>query len=118
MDDELQLNSFPGAFSQIITNLVINSIVHGFPDKDRGNITISTRQEDKNLLLEYRDDGRGIAEQNLNKIFDPFFTTNKKIGTGLGLHIVYNLVNQKLNGTLKCESEIDKGTRFIINIPV
>jgi len=117
MDDELELNSYPGAFSQIITNLVINSIVHGFPGKDKGNIYISTRQVDKNLLLEYRDDGRGIAEQNLNKIFDPFFTTNNKIGTGLGLHIVYNIVNQKLNGSISCSSKKEQGVDFKISIP-
>jgi signal transduction histidine kinase len=118
IDDQLELNSYPGALSQILTNLVLNSLVHGFEKKEQGNINISARHEDKNLILEYKDDGRGIPKQNLSKIFDPFFTTNKKAGTGLGLHIVYNLVNQRLNGTIKCKSEVEKGTRFIINIPV
>ena len=118
VDDQLEINSYPGAFSQILTNLVLNSLVHGFEEKDQGNINISMQKVDQELILEYEDDGRGIPKQNLSKIFDPFFTTNKKIGTGLGLHIVYNLVNQKLNGALKCESEEDEGTRFIINIPV
>jgi len=118
MNDQLELNSYPGAFSQIITNLVINSIIHGFTDKDSGNISIATRQEDKNLLLEYSDDGRGIAKENLERIFDPFFTTNKKIGTGLGLHIVYNIVNQKLNGSISCSSEKEKGVSFRMKIPV
>jgi signal transduction histidine kinase len=54
----------------------------------------------------------------LKKIFEPFFTTNKKIGTGLGMHIVYNLVTQKLNGTITCESEMKKGTRFKIDMPL
>lgn len=118
IDDQLELNSYPGAFSQILTNLVLNSLVHGFENKDSGNINISAKQEDKNLLFEYRDDGRGIAKQNLDKIFDPFFTTNKKIGTGLGLHILYNIVNQKLNGSLACESREGEGTRFMINMPL
>jgi signal transduction histidine kinase/Tfp pilus assembly protein PilF len=118
MDDQLELNSYPGAFSQILTNLVLNSLVHGFENKDQGNINISVRQEDGNLLLEYRDDGKGIANQNLNKIFDPFFTTNNKIGTGLGLHIVYNIVTQKLNGSITCNSEREKGVSFILKIPV
>ncbi len=102
IDDELELNSYPGAFSQILTNLVLNSMVHGFENKGEGNIHIAMRQEDENLLFEYHDDGKGIPKENLGKIFDPFFTTNKKIGTGLGLHIVYNIVNQKLKGSITC----------------
>jgi signal transduction histidine kinase len=117
IDDQLELNSYPGAFSQILTNLVLNSLVHGFEKKDQGNINISMQKADQELILEYKDDGRGISKQNLSKIFDPFFTTNNKIGTGLGLHIVYNIVNQKLKGLIKCESEPGRGTRFIINIP-
>jgi signal transduction histidine kinase len=117
IDDQLELNSYPGAFSQIITNLVLNSLVHGFENKDLGNINISMRQEDGNLFFEYRDDGKGIANQNLNKIFDPFYTTNNKIGTGLGLHIVYNLVTQKLNGSITCSSEKEKGVSFRMKIP-
>jgi len=118
MNDELKLNSFPGAFSQIITNLVINSLVHGFDSQDQGKITISMHLADQKLILEYKDDGRGIPKENLGKIFDPFFTTNKKIGTGLGLHIVYNIVNQKLGGTVTCSSDIGKGVNFMMTIPV
>jgi C4-dicarboxylate-specific signal transduction histidine kinase len=118
IDDQLVLNSYPGAFSQILTNLIINSLVHGFEKKDQGNINISARHLDNELILEYRDDGRGIPKQNLNKIFDPFFTTNKKAGTGLGLHIVYNIVNQKLNGSITCSNEKEKGVSFKMKIPV
>lgn len=118
IEEQLELNSYPGAFSQILTNLVLNSLVHGFENKERGIINISAKQDEKYLLFEYRDDGSGIAKQNLGKIFDPFFTTDKKIGTGLGLHIVYNIVNQKLNGSLTCESTEGEGTRFMINMPL
>ena len=118
IDDQLELHSYPGAFSQILTNLVLNSLVHGFDMKDKGNINISARQADEELILEYRDDGRGISKQNLDKIYDPFFTTNKKAGTGLGLHIVYNIVNQKLNGSITCSSEKEKGVSFRMKIPV
>jgi two-component system NtrC family sensor kinase len=76
------------------------------------------QKADQELIFEYKDDGRGIPKQNLDKIFDPFFTTNKKIGTGLGLHIVYNIVNQKLNGSIACSSEIEKGVSFRMKIPV
>ncbi len=118
IDDQLELNSYPGAFSQILTNLVLNSLVHGFEKKDQGNINISMHKADQELILEYKDDGRGIPKQNLSKIFDPFFTTNKKAGTGLGLHIVYNIVNQKLNGSITCSSEKEKGVSFRMKIPV
>ena len=118
MDEELELDSYPGTFSQIITNLILNSLTHGFDEKDEGLIEIMARLEREKLLLEYADNGRGISKENLKKIFEPFFTTNKKIGTGLGMHIVYNLVTQKLNGTISCESESNKGTRFIIEMPL
>ena len=118
MDESLELESYPGAISQILTNLILNSLVHGFENKDSGNIDISAQQEDKNLVLQFVDDGKGIPKQNLDKIFDPFFTTNKKVGTGLGLHIVYNIVTQKLNGSITCSSEKEKGVSFQMKFPV
>ncbi len=118
IDEKLEIDSFPGAFSQIITNLVLNSLMHGFDEKDEGKIEIKANLENSKLNLEYSDNGKGISEDTLNKIFEPFFTTNKKLGTGLGMHIVYNLVTQKLDGTIQCSSEINKGTSFKIEIPV
>ena len=123
-DENLEINSFPGAFAQIITNLTLNSVRHGFRKKEKGNITITAKtkchsersEESSHLLLQYKDDGTGISKENLPKIFDPFFTTNKQIGTGLGLHIVYNLVTQKLKGNIKCESKEGKGVLFTINV--
>jgi len=117
IDDKLELNSYPGAFSQIITNLVLNSLSHGFDEKDKGRIEIMAKLDKDKLNLEYSDNGKGIPKENLSKIFEPFFTTNKKLGTGLGLHIVYNLVTQKLNGSIECQSKINKGTIFKIMIP-
>ena len=75
----------------------MNSIVHGFEGKERGEISIGADIKEDTLQVEYRDNGEGITKANINKIFEPFFTTNKKVGTGLGLNIVYNLVTQKLN---------------------
>jgi signal transduction histidine kinase/ligand-binding sensor domain-containing protein len=118
IDENLELDSYPGAFSQILTNLVLNSLVHGFEGKDTGEIRIAAFLKDKQLELSYADNGKGIPEENRDKIFDPFFTTNKKAGTGLGLHIVYNLVTQKLNGTISCESKLQKGAKFFINISI
>ncbi|MBN2442776.1 MAG: substrate-binding domain-containing protein [Spirochaetales bacterium] len=116
---ELQIKSFPGTFYQILTNLIINSLNHGFEDLKKGNIKIVVNYKNKKCYFNYSDNGRGIDEENLKYIFDPFFTTKRKSGgTGLGLHIVYNLVTQKLNGTIRCESKKDEGVCFYMTIPL
>ena len=117
MDKDLELDSYPGAYSQILTNLVMNSLVHGFEKKSKGNIKLEARQNESELEIVYRDDGKGIPESDIGKIFDPFFTTAKRSSTGLGLHIVYNLVTQKLNGIISCTSKENEGVEFKINIP-
>ncbi len=117
--DHITLHSYPGAFSQIITNLISNSLAHGYTDGDHGHIDITAQTEDGNLVIEYRDDGTGINSQSIKHIFTPFFTTNREQGgSGLGLHIVYNLVTQKLNGTIDCNSKYGQGTTFNIRIPL
>jgi signal transduction histidine kinase len=116
---ELQIYSEPGACSQIITNLVMNSVTHGFEDVEAGHIAIAVSAQPEGLLLRYSDDGRGIAAEHLEKIFDPFFTTKRGAGgSGLGLHIVYNLVTQALGGAIACSSTPGKGVVFEIRIPV
>jgi signal transduction histidine kinase/ligand-binding sensor domain-containing protein len=118
IDPNLEVESYPGAISQIFTNLILNSLVHGYAENEKGDVTIEAALRDGKLELNYSDSGKGVEPSNLNKIFDPFFTTNKKVGTGLGLHIVYNLVTQKLNGTIGFESKPGEGVRFNILIPV
>ncbi|GEM_PF-907445 len=133
-NEEIVLHSYPGVYYQIVTNLVMNSMIHGFRDKPEGSITIVatlTRGDDFKLkkdsvtahslwlTLNYTDDGRGIPAEVLPKIFDPFFTTNRQGGgSGLGLHIVYNLVTHKLSGVIHCESVVGQGTTFRMQIPV
>jgi signal transduction histidine kinase len=117
IDKNLELDSYPGAWSQVLTNLVLNSFVHGFGDREVGKIQISGISKNDSISVKYSDNGKGINKENLNKIFDPFFTTDKNLGTGLGLHIVYNLVTQKLNGQIICESKQNEGTSFILDIP-
>ncbi|MEW6493833.1 MAG: hybrid sensor histidine kinase/response regulator, partial [Cyanobacteriota bacterium] len=96
-DENLILNSYPGALSQIVTNLVMNSIIHAYDRGNPGQIKIDFKPEGDQVIFQYRDDGKGILPEHLSKIFDPFFTTNRSQGsTGLGLHIVYNLVSQQL----------------------
>jgi predicted ATPase/signal transduction histidine kinase/tRNA A-37 threonylcarbamoyl transferase component Bud32 len=118
-DEEITLNSYPGAFSQIATNLVMNSISHAYKAGEVGQLSFKMTDKNERILIEYSDDGCGIPEEHLPKIFEPFFTTARyQGGTGLGLHIVYNLVTQKLDGTIRCESQVGKGTKFIIDLPI
>ena len=118
-NDDLEVNSYPGFIAQIITNLVSNSVIHGFKDLNSGKISIKVKGNEDKLIFTYKDTGKGISENNLLKIYEPFFSTNKKQGgTGLGLNIVYNLVTNNLKGTIDCKSEENKGTTFIIKIPI
>ena len=117
--ENIILDSFPGLISQIATNLVMNSLIHAYDHGDNGTITFAISQQHKRLTFEYSDDGKGIEIDNIGKIFDPFYTTNRgQGGSGLGLHIVYNLVTQKLQGSITCESQVGVGTKFIMQIPL
>ena len=116
--ETVNINSYPGAYAQILTNLIINSIRHGFKEHEKGNINIDINQKGNNLNIVYTDDGKGIDKNNLDHIFDPFFTTSRdKGGTGLGLNIIYNIVNTQLQGTIHCTSKIGDGVQFILKIP-
>ena len=118
-EEHLKLNSYPGAFSQVVTNLVINSIIHGYEPEQVGHLTFRVEGHSDRVVVEYQDDGCGIDKNNLQKIFEPFFTTRRADGgSGLGLHITFNLVTQKLGGTIRCESEPGKGTKFIVELPL
>ena len=117
--EELTLDSFPGAFSQIISNLVMNSLIHGFEGVDAGGITFDAAEDKGTVILTYRDNGKGMNEKDLAKVFDPFFTTKRSQGgSGLGMHIVHNLVTQTLGGAISCESTPQKGIMVGIKIPV
>jgi len=115
--EEIVLNSYPGAFAQIFTNFIINSLLHGFNETESGNITIDASEEKENFIITYKDTGKGIPEENLKKVFDPFFTTNMQNGTGLGMNITYNLITQKIGGDILLESELGKGVCFTITLP-
>lgn len=118
-DEDLIIEGYPGALSQICTNLVMNSINHGFESEEPGIISITVQEKDRMLTLEYRDNGKGMSEDTLLRVFDPFFTTARhKGGTGLGMHIVYNIVTQKLGGTITVESTPGQGVMFRISVPL
>ncbi|MCK4664714.1 MAG: GAF domain-containing protein [Bacteroidales bacterium] len=116
--ENLEINSYPGVFAQIFTNLILNSITHGFKNKKTGEISIDAKTVKNNLIIEYSDNGIGIKEEILPKIYDPFFTTNMIEGTGLGMNIVYNLITQKLKGSIDCISRLNQGVYFIIKLPL
>ncbi len=117
--DGLGIESLPGPFSQIITNLVMNSITHAFPDGTVGEIVIAISVEEGRIRLVFSDNGVGIPKEHLKKIYEPFFTTKRgRGGTGLGLHLVYDIVVRRLGGTIECDSEEGKGTTFTITFPV
>jgi len=116
--DELSIRTSPGAIAQIITNLVINAIIHAFENDQHGVITINIEKHNEHINLLFKDSGCGISSENLTNIFEPFFTTKRgEGGSGLGMHIVYNLVNQSLNGSIECTSTLGKGTSFSISFP-
>ena len=116
---EIEIDSYPGAFAQIITNLIMNSLIHAYSKGDKGIINIDILKNDSLLFINYSDDGKGIAKEHLPKIFDPFYTTNRGGGgTGLGLHVVFNIINQTFKGKIICESVLGHGTIFKITIPL
>jgi predicted ATPase/signal transduction histidine kinase len=118
-DTKIAIDSYPGALSQVVTNLLMNSLIHAYEPGESGQLVFDWQQEGSRLSFEYSDDGKGIPPENLSKIFEPFFTTKRgQGGSGLGLHIVYNLVTQKLLGEVECKSKVGVGTKFIIKLPL
>jgi len=118
-DPSLKIDSYPGAMSQILTNLIMNSLTHGFQHKEDGEISINIQAISSSLLLTYKDNGKGIEAEILPRIFDPFFTTNRSNGgSGLGLNIIYNIVTSQLKGKITCTSQVNVGTTFKIEFPL
>lgn len=119
-DPKLDILSYPGSFAQIYANLILNSINHGFEDRPLPHqVDIQVTQEEGMLQIDYRDNGKGIEPSILPRIFDPFVTTKRGMGgSGLGTHIIYNLVVQLLRGQISCDSEPGQGVHFQIRVPL
>jgi signal transduction histidine kinase len=115
----LVLDSYPGALEQIVSNLVNNSVLHGFETRNgQGQMNLCARPEGDKVTIEFKDDGVGMPESSVARIFDPFFTTKfGKGGSGLGMSICYNLVTGLLGGSIAVQSELGVGTTIKIHIP-
>ena len=118
-EPNLTMNSYPGPYGQVLTNLFLNSVAHAFPDGRPGEVHIEVRQSGKdNVEIIFSDNGCGMSLDVRRRAFDPFFTTRRdQGGTGLGLHIVYNIVTNRLGGRLDLDSEPGQGTRIQILLP-
>jgi len=115
----IHMDSYPGALFQVLTNLIINALIHAFEPQTQGTITILVRElpEDQ-VELRFQDDGRGVPAAHMDRLFEPFFTTNRaQGGSGLGLHIVFNLVTQSLRGSISVTSAEGRGTCFTLTLP-
>jgi signal transduction histidine kinase len=118
-EPNLAMNSYPGPYGQVLTNLVLNAAAHAFPDETQGSVHITTRSIDKdNVEIMISDDGCGMNQETQRQAFEPFFTTRRDQGrVGLGLHIVYNIVTNRLGGRINLDSKPGEGTRIRMIVP-
>jgi signal transduction histidine kinase len=117
--DDLSIKCAPGVLAQILTNMIMNSLIHGFEDTPKGMIKLTISEQGNNLIIDYCDNGRGIDQEALKYHFDAFFTTRRgKGGSGLGTHIMFNLVTQTLGGNIEASSQLNRGIQYKITIPV
>jgi len=122
VEQDVELDSFPGALSQVLNNLIHNATNHAFSQEQEGEITITANLLSNSVQISVSDNGQGIASKSLKKVFDPFYTTKMgQGGSGLGLHIVHSIVTGILGGSITINSRhggMNSGTDFLINIPL
>lgn len=117
-DEQIKISTYAGAIYQILSNLLINSLVHAYTENQEGEIIIKAYINSGKVIIDYHDDGKGINPEHIGKVFEPFYTTNRGSGgSGLGLSIVYNLVTALLNGKIDAKKNESKGAHFCIQIP-
>jgi len=116
---DIQLDGYPGALAQVVTNLLVNALTHAFAAEDKGLIRLSAQLLGQHVQLHFEDNGQGIAAEHLGHIFEPFFTTRRGSGgSGLGLHLVYNLINKRMGGQIAVSSTPGHGTHFTLTLPL
>ena len=118
--DNIELQSYPGPYGQVLVNLLQNALLHAFDGRQHGHIHISAELiTPERVVIKFQDNGTGIKEEHLNRIFEPFFTTKLgQGGSGLGMNITYNIVTSLLKGQIRVESELELGTIFTIELPL
>ncbi|MPZ38874.1 MAG: HAMP domain-containing protein [Rhizobiales bacterium] len=118
--EEITMDSYPGPYGQVLTNLALNALAHAFPDRRAGSMRLAIRRDGPNhVQIEFADDGIGMNEETQRRAFEPFFTTRRSHGgTGLGLHIVFNIVTRRLGGRLRLDSALGRGTTLWIRLPL
>ena len=115
---DIVIDSFPGALSQVVINLINNALIHAFDGIEQGSISLKVERNDDGVTIIFNDDGNGISPERLPKIFSQYYTSRAhEGGTGLGLYLVKSIVEKKLHGRLACESIVGEGTTFIIDLP-
>jgi signal transduction histidine kinase len=116
---DLCIHSHPILFSQIISNLVVNSLTHAYPSGVTGNLSLAVTANTDTLQIKFSDDGNGIDPQLLGRIFEPYFTSSSASGNnGLGLFVVHSLVTQRMGGSIDCTSVPGQGTTFTLKFPI
>ena len=120
MPENIFVYTNPGALYQIISNLIVNSLIHAFDDEvNNASISINANLDKNNLSIIYNDNGHGVSEKILPHIFEPFYTTKRgKGGSGLGMNVVYNLVTSSLHGQISAESTPGKGLLINMILPI
>lgn len=118
-DTNVHIRCLAGSLAQILTNMILNSLVHAFDGIDQGSIRIRLRVHNETLHCTYQDNGNGVSDEDLAHLFEPFFTTRRNEGgSGLGTHIIRNLVTQTLHGDITAYSAPGKGLRYDFHFPV
>lgn len=119
LPDNLTISSKTGPLQQIFEQLISNSLIHGFEDERDNKIWIGAEKKGNNIEITYLDNGSGVPTSIKKRIFDPFVTTKRgEGGSGLGMHLVYNLVTQALDGSITLDEDYAEGTRYVISLPI
>ncbi len=112
------MSSYPGALAQVLSNLIANALLHAYHPETSGIIRVIGHNLGDRISVLVEDDGAGIPTEHLSRIYDPFFTTKRGSGgSGLGLHIVFNIVHETLHGDIVCRSVPGQGTSFTLTLP-
>ncbi|MDO9191519.1 MAG: ATP-binding protein [Undibacterium sp.] len=115
----ISMDSYPGPLSQIIINFINNALLHGFEGRENGKMRLQAQCKDERVLITFSDNGIGISAQVLRRVFEPFFTTKLgKGGSGLGMHIVHNIVTQVFGGQITIDSSLGQGTTIHLELPL